>query len=81
MSHKVKIAARLRPRLPGMRPALPTLPLALTKSIGEVDDGGLQVIHANDGTGSHISVPNPRDVSQVFKFPFVYAEHFRDRWH
>lgn len=49
----VKIAARLRPKLPG-----------------EVDDDGLQIVRSEDG-GAQISVPNPRDVSQVFKFPFA----------
>jgi len=56
---KIKIAARLRPRLPA-----------------EIDDDAVQVCHAWDeasssssGSGSHISVPNPRDPTQVFKFP------------
>jgi kinesin family protein 22 len=64
---KVKIAARLRPRLPQ-----------------EIDDGAVEVIHASDSevslsdgntgknrSGSFIAVPNPRDPTQIFKFPSV----------
>ncbi|KAG5641661.1 hypothetical protein DXG03_004527 [Asterophora parasitica] len=60
---KIKIAARLRPRLHG-----------------ELDDESVKVILTDDltggsssggGTGSVISVTNPRDPSQVFKFPFT----------
>ncbi|KAF5375666.1 hypothetical protein D9615_009354 [Tricholomella constricta] len=59
---KIKIAARLRPRLSG-----------------ELDDESVKVILASDetggssssGSGSVISVTNPRDPSQVFKFPFT----------
>jgi hypothetical protein len=60
-SHKVKIAARLRPRLDG-----------------EVVDDNIKVFHNGDTStgstnstsgGSHISVVNPRDTTQVFKFP------------
>jgi kinesin family protein 22 len=60
---KVKIAARLRPRL-----------------VGELDDNSVQVIRASDKSGasygnsssegmSFIAVANPRDPSQIFKFP------------
>uniref|UniRef100_A0A8H8CJ53 Kinesin-like protein n=1 Tax=Psilocybe cubensis TaxID=181762 RepID=A0A8H8CJ53_PSICU len=61
-SHKVKIAARLRPRLDG-----------------ELDDDSIKVVHQSNNTGgsssssggsSFISVANPRDPTQVFKFPF-----------
>ncbi|GLB45200.1 putative TRAFAC class myosin-kinesin ATPase superfamily, kinesin family protein [Lyophyllum shimeji] len=54
-THKIKIAARLRPRLNG-----------------ELDDESVKVIRASDENGgsSVISVTNPRDPSQVFKFPF-----------
>ncbi|KAG9313403.1 P-loop containing nucleoside triphosphate hydrolase protein [Chiua virens] len=52
-SHKIKIAARLRPRLEN-----------------ELDDEGIQITHTPDGP-SYISVPNPRDLSQVFNFPFT----------
>ncbi|TFK19328.1 kinesin-domain-containing protein [Coprinopsis marcescibilis] len=56
-THKVKIAARLRPRLDG-----------------EIVDENIKVVHGADssagGAGSTISVTNPRDLSQVFKFPF-----------
>jgi kinesin family protein 22 len=63
-THKVKIAARLRPRLDG-----------------EIIDDQIQVNHNSDTSGgstsstaggSYISVTNPRDQSQVFKFPCVY---------
>ncbi|THH14574.1 hypothetical protein EW146_g5770 [Bondarzewia mesenterica] len=54
MSHKIKIAARLRPRIKG-----------------ELDDNGVRVVHAEDGSSSSICVTNPRDLSQVFKFPFT----------
>lgn len=50
-SHKIKIAARVRPRLEH-----------------EIDDEGIQVTHTS-GAPSCISVPNPRDVSQIFNFP------------
>jgi len=59
---KIKIAARLRPLIQG-----------------EIDDGSVKVIHPSDNTkgSSHstsssqsfISVANPRDPNQVFKFP------------
>ncbi|RXW20557.1 hypothetical protein EST38_g5299 [Candolleomyces aberdarensis] len=61
-SHKVKIAARLRPRLDG-----------------EVVDDNIKVFHNSDAStgstnstsgASYISVVNPRDTTQVFKFPF-----------
>lgn len=62
-THKVKIAARLRPKIQG-----------------ELDDDSVQIHHPTDNTGgsssslalgvSYISVTNPRDPSQVFKFPF-----------
>ncbi|KAF9553564.1 kinesin-domain-containing protein [Agrocybe pediades] len=58
-SLKVKIAARLRPRIEG-----------------EIDDDSVKVVHSGDNTGgsSHsgtfITVANPRDPSQIFKFPF-----------
>ncbi|KAG5353129.1 hypothetical protein C0989_010151 [Termitomyces sp. Mn162] len=56
-SAKIKIIARLRPRLNA-----------------ELDDGSVKVIHSSDDTGSSsgsvISATNPRDPSQVFKFPF-----------
>lgn len=56
-SHRIKIAARLRPAL-----------------AGEVTDDNIVVHHASDDSsgstkGSYISVVNPRDVTQVFKFP------------
>jgi hypothetical protein len=38
--------------------------------LGEITDGGVQVDHRDNGT-SCISVPNPRDITQVFKFPYV----------
>lgn len=61
-THKVKIAARLRPKIQG-----------------ELDDDSVQIHHPTDNTSgsssslalgvSYISVTNPRDPSQVFKFP------------
>ncbi|KAF5356926.1 hypothetical protein D9756_006391 [Leucocoprinus leucothites] len=56
-SHRIKIAARLRPSLPG-----------------EITDDDIAVHHpSNDSTdstvGSYISVVNPRDITQIFKFP------------
>lgn len=50
-THRIKIAARVRPRLPH-----------------EIDDEGIQVSHT-PGSLSCISVPNPRDLSQIFNFP------------
>lgn len=60
---KIKIAARLRPRIEG-----------------EVDDGGIQVVREegkveSSGTSS-ITVPNPRDDKQIFKFPYVFLFFF-----
>ncbi|KDQ53292.1 hypothetical protein JAAARDRAFT_137340 [Jaapia argillacea MUCL 33604] len=52
MAHKVKIAARLRPRL-----------------AGELEDDSIHII--KETGGSAICVTNPRDSSQVFKFPFT----------
>jgi len=63
--HKVKIAARLRPTLQG-----------------ELDDESVKIIHPSDNTGgssssasggSFITVPNPRDPTQIFKFPSVFC--------
>ncbi|KAI1786603.1 kinesin-domain-containing protein [Ganoderma leucocontextum] len=48
---RVKIAARLRPAIPG-----------------EPHDNAIRVIHSD--AGSAISVDNPRDPSQTFKYPF-----------
>jgi len=65
-AHKVKIAARLRPRLNG-----------------ELDDESVKVYLGSEdtgesssvmGSGRFISVTNPRDPSQVFKFPCVISE-------
>ncbi|KAG1855680.1 P-loop containing nucleoside triphosphate hydrolase protein [Suillus subalutaceus] len=54
-AHKIKIAARLRPRIEH-----------------EIDDQGIQITHDEDGEGpSWICVPNPRDVTQIFRFPFT----------
>lgn len=63
--HKVKIAARLRPRING-----------------EIDDGSITIQHAastsssdpsssGSSSSSAISVTNPHNPSQVFKFPYV----------
>ncbi|KIJ61547.1 hypothetical protein HYDPIDRAFT_96250 [Hydnomerulius pinastri MD-312] len=52
-SHKIKIAARLRPRLEN-----------------ELDDEGITIARSPGGP-SCISVPNPRDTSQVFNFPLT----------
>ena len=59
-SHRIKIAARLRPSLPG-----------------EITDHDIAVHHSSDKStdsvdGSYISVANPRDASQVFKFAYVF---------
>ena len=60
-SAKVRIAARLRPRIDG-----------------ELDDESVKIIHPLNTTGgsssstagsSFITVANPRDPSQIFKFP------------
>ncbi|KAG6853357.1 hypothetical protein C0991_005031 [Blastosporella zonata] len=53
-SSKIKIAARLRPRLDG-----------------EIVDDSVKIMHDTGASGSVISVVNPRDPSQVFKFPFT----------
>ncbi|KAJ3566458.1 hypothetical protein NP233_g6991 [Leucocoprinus birnbaumii] len=58
-SHRIKIAARLRPSLPG-----------------EITDDDIAVHHPSDDSsdstgGSYISVVNPRDITQIFKFPFT----------
>lgn len=37
---------------------------------GEQVDDGVQIVHGDNGISS-ISVPNPRDPSQIFKFPYV----------
>lgn len=55
-SHRIKIAARLRPPLSG-----------------EITDRDIAVHHSSDESidsvdGSYISVVNPRDASQIFKF-------------
>jgi hypothetical protein len=64
-AQKIKVAARLRPRLGA-----------------EIDDGSVRVEHVHDiSTGSTvtgtscISVANPRDPAQIFKFPSVVSPH------
>lgn len=54
-TQKVRIAARLRPRIEG-----------------EIDDESIQVHRSEDGGMSCMTVPNPRDPTQVFKFPYVF---------
>lgn len=70
--HKVKIAARLRPRLDG-----------------EIVDDQIKVHHNGDSSssstssnpgGSYISVTNPRDQTQIFKFPSVNSRLSKS-WH
>ncbi|KAF7305126.1 Kinesin-like protein [Mycena kentingensis (nom. inval.)] len=70
MSSKIKVVARLRPKLPN-----------------EPADDGIRVCHADDpadtsanaSTGSNngpftgVAVNNPRDPSQIFRFPFTSA--------
>lgn len=59
MAHRVKIAARLRPRLQG-----------------ELHDEGVWIVRSEDlsgGAASAICVTNPRDQSQVFRFPCVFC--------
>ena len=63
-SHRIKIAARLRPPLPG-----------------EITDHDIFVHHSSDESidsvdGSYISVANPRDTSQIFKFAYVLVPGF-----
>ncbi|KAK2464524.1 hypothetical protein APHAL10511_003503 [Amanita phalloides] len=53
-THKVRIAARLRPRIEG-----------------EIDDEAIQIQRSEDGGMCYMIVPNPRDPTQVFKFPFT----------
>lgn len=62
-THKVKIIARLRPKIHG-----------------EPDDDSIKIIHTSDNNGdrlaaggSFVTVPNPRDPAQIFKFPLAYA--------
>ncbi len=52
---RVRIAARLRPAIPG-----------------EPHDNAIRVIHSD--AGSAISVDNPRDPSQTFKYPSVFLK-------
>ena len=69
-SQKIKIAARLRPLIQG-----------------EIDNDSVKVIHPSDNTkgSSHsasssqsfISVSNPRDPNQVFKFPWGNFYHIK----
>lgn len=62
-SQKIKIITRLRPKIQG-----------------ELDDDSVKIVHASDDTGdtststrggSFVKVPNPRDSTQIFKFPSV----------
>ena len=57
---RVKIAARLRPAIPG-----------------EPHDNAIRVIHSD--AGSAISVDNPRDPSQTFKYPSVLPRNLNYR--
>ena len=64
-THKVKIIARLRPKIHG-----------------ELDDDSVKIIHTSDNngdrlaaSGSFVTVPNPRDPTQIFKFPLAYFLH------
>ena len=59
-AQKIKIIARVRPKLQG-----------------ELDDDGLKIVNGADSTGdsstggSFVAVTNPRDPTQLFKFPSV----------
>lgn len=44
---------------------------------GEQVDDGVQIEHG-DNNITCISVPNPRDTSQVFKFPYVLLRYAGD---
>lgn len=64
-THKVKIAARLRPKIES-----------------EIDDDSVKIVHPSNDSGgsssstsggSFITVANPRDPTQIFKFPYVYT--------
>ena len=66
-THKVKIAARLRPRLES-----------------EIDDDSVKIVHPSNDSGgsssstsggSFITVANPRDPTQIFKFPCVHTKN------
>jgi len=60
-AHRVKIAARLRPRLSG------ELDDDSVK-VHHASDGSGGSFSSGSGGGSFIAVANPRDLSQVFKF-------------
>lgn len=67
-SHKVKIAARLRPRIAN---ELVDNQISVVHSSNTTGASNGDVSTSSTGGGSYISVTNPRDPSQVFKFPCV----------
>lgn len=62
---KVKIAARLRPRLPG------EIDDGALQVCHVSDETGVSSSSSSSATSSYISVANPRDPTTVFKFPFT----------
>src|SRR5258708_39018632 len=63
VTQRIKIISRLRPRIKG-----------------ELDDNSVKIVHELDDSGesfattkggSFVTVPNPRDAIQIFKFPLV----------
>lgn len=79
---KVKIIARLRPKLPGEQSddAVRVCHSEQTSALVEASNntlGGANVSGSSNRSGAGggsftgISVPNPRDVSQIFRFPYV----------
>ena len=71
-TQKIKIISRLRPRIQG-----------------ELDDNSVKIVHALDDTGdssastkggSFVTVPNPRDTTQIFKFPSVSSYLYHSSW-
>lgn len=70
--HKVRIAARLRPRINGEIDDESVKVCRAAELDGNTSNNGeasSSSLAATAATGSFISVTNPRDPSQIFKFP------------
>ncbi|KAJ7099966.1 kinesin-like protein [Mycena belliarum] len=72
---KVRIAARLRPRLPGEAPDDAVHVVHGESSCGSTSTFSGNASGSGENTsgasGSYISVANPRDASQIFRFPIT----------
>jgi len=68
MSQKIRIAARLRPRLEG---EIEDGGIQVCHAVDQSDSSTSSAANSSVSGGSYISVQNPRVPGQVFNFPYV----------